>query len=213
MEFGLGFADSQGLRFEATFLEIEKSEAAHIPIPPKVKARVSSSPSQAARHPQPRPCFRRRQTPRSAPAFEILRHANQSMGRYILPMPRLEILQQQKIRAYRRLFEFTKSQCQDCSKTDCACKDTICAHVEEQAKQRGISLPRTSHKLRFIGCHGCVVAPHLRETCTIYLCAPAQARSDFPALTYQRLKAICAKIDYKIMEAREKSDQSASTRA
>lgn len=118
-------------------------------------------------------------------------------------MLRLEILQKQKVRAYRKLYEFTKSQCHDCSKTDCACKDTICAHVEKQANQQGIKLTRTSHKLRFIGCQGCVVAPHLRETCTIYLCEPAQTRSDFPMQIYERLKNICAKIEYKIMEARE----------
>jgi len=117
-----------------------------------------------------------------------------------MDMPHLHILQSQKTRAYRRLYEFTKSQCQDCSKTDCACKDTICAHVEAQAKQNGYVLQRTDHKLRFIGCNGCVVPPHMRETCTIYLCKAAQERAGFPRATYERLKSICASIDLKLME-------------
>ena len=119
----------------------------------------------------------------------------------------LELLHKQKIRAYRRLYEFTKSQCNDCSKTDCACKDTICAHVQAQAQLNGIKLETTSHKLRFIGCNGCVVPPHLRETCTIYLCKPAQERADFPMKTYERLKNICAAIEMKIMDGQLTSNR------
>ncbi len=114
-------------------------------------------------------------------------------------MTRLSLLNKQKVRAYRRLYEFTKSQCGDCSRTDCACKDSICAHVQNQARLNGVELPTTDHRLRFIGCNGCVVAPHLRETCTIYLCEPAQKRADFPRATYQRLKDICAGLEEKIM--------------
>lgn len=106
------------------------------------------------------------------------------------------LLLKQKERAYRILYEFTKSQCQDCSKTDCACKDSICAHVESQLTQK---IPRTGRHLRFLGCEGCVVPPHLRETCTIYLCESAQKRADFPRAKYERLKNICAEIELKLM--------------
>jgi hypothetical protein len=115
-------------------------------------------------------------------------------------MLRPALLYKQKIRAYRLLYDFTKSQCRDCAKTDCACKDSICAHVEAQAALNGHKLERTDHKLRFIGCKGCVVPPHLRETCTIYLCEPAQKRADFPRATYERLKDICASIELKLMD-------------
>ncbi len=114
-------------------------------------------------------------------------------------MARAELLYKQKIKAYRRLYEFTQSQCSDCALTDCACKDSICAHVESQALKSGVKLARTEHRLRFIGCGGCVVAPHLRETCTIYLCAPAQLKPDFQKEKYLRLKTLCAKIDEKLM--------------
>ena len=111
-----------------------------------------------------------------------------------------DILYKQKIKAYELLYQFTRSQCSDCSRTDCACKDTICAHVEDQALKANIHLEKTNHRLRFIGCNGCVVPPHLRETCTIYLCAPAMNAPGFQAERYQRLKNLCAKIELKLME-------------
>ena len=110
-------------------------------------------------------------------------------------------LYRRKIKAYRWLYEFTRSQCQDCARTDCACKDTICSHVQTQAKAMGVDLKPTGHRLRFIGCGGCIVAPHLRETCTIYLCEKAQSRPDFERERYERLKSLCAKIEMKLMES------------
>jgi hypothetical protein len=112
---------------------------------------------------------------------------------------RQERLYRHKVKAYRWLYEFTKSQCSDCARTDCACKDTICAHVEAQARLQGVNLTRTPHRLRFIGCSGCVVPPHLRETCTIYLCEKAQNAPHFQAQRYERLKKLCAKIEVKLM--------------
>ncbi len=88
-----------------------------------------------------------------------------------MPLRRYQTLYARKIKAYQWLYEFTRSQCQDCSRTDCACKDSICSHVEQQAALRGHHAQHTGHHLRFIGCEGCVIPPHLRETCTIYLCA------------------------------------------
>lgn len=114
-------------------------------------------------------------------------------------MAKIELLLKQKERAYRRLYEFTRAQCTDCSLTDCACKDSICAHVQKMAHQKGHEFQTTGHRLRFIGCQGCVVPPHLRETCTIYLCEPAQKRPDFPKDRYERLKNICAGIELKLM--------------
>ena len=114
-------------------------------------------------------------------------------------MSRATILWKQKIKAYRWLYEFTKSQCNDCARTYCACKDTICSHVETQALQQGVKLERTNHRLRFIGCSGCVVPPHMRETCTIYLCEPAQKAPGFQRERYERLKNLCAKIETKLM--------------
>jgi hypothetical protein len=113
---------------------------------------------------------------------------------------RIELLKKRKVRAYRWLYEFTRAQCSDCARTDCACKDSICAHVEEQAGLRGVRLEHTGHRLRFIGCAGCVVPPHLRETCTIYLCAPAQAAPGFPRRQYQRLLQHCSRIEQSLME-------------
>ena len=114
--------------------------------------------------------------------------------------PRFYSLYQRKIKAYRWLYEFTRTQCSDCSRTDCACKDSICAHVEKQAKAQGFESAHTGHRLRFIGCDGCVIPPHLRETCTIYLCEPAQKAPGFEAAKYERLKRLCAKIDLQLME-------------
>ena len=113
---------------------------------------------------------------------------------------RQNILYRHKIRAYRWLYEFTKGMCGDCALTDCACKDSICAHVQAQASSAGVELKATGHpRLRFIGCSGCVVEPHLRETCTIFLCKPAQEHVGFPRERYERLKELCAKIDWKLM--------------
>ena len=113
---------------------------------------------------------------------------------------RKDILYRHKIKAYRWLYEFTQGMCGDCAQTDCACKDSICAHVQTQAARAGLELKPGGHpRLRFIGCSGCVVEPHLRETCTIYLCKPAQDAEGFPHQRYERLKALCAKIDWKLM--------------
>jgi len=120
-------------------------------------------------------------------------------------IPRARILFKQKVKAYRWLYEFTKSQCSDCEATDCACKDSICSHVQTQARRDGIELKTTGHRLRFIGCSGCVVPPHQRETCTIFLCNKAQARRNFPHATYQRLKDLCARIEDKLMRLEEPS--------
>lgn len=120
-------------------------------------------------------------------------------GRVRLRRMSLRILKNQKVRAYRMLYEFTKSVCGDCSQTDCACKDSICAHVQAQARASGTEIPETGKHLRFLGCNGCVVPPHMRETCTIYLCEPAKARPEFDSATYERLKAICFRIEEKLM--------------
>jgi hypothetical protein len=112
---------------------------------------------------------------------------------------RLQTLNRHKIKAYRWLYEFTAQACTDCAMTDCACKDSICAHVEKQAGLRGHKFQHTGHRLRFIGCQGCVVPPHLRETCTIFLCSKAQARPEFSSTRYEKLKGLCAKIEEKIM--------------
>ncbi len=111
-----------------------------------------------------------------------------------------------KVKAYRWLYEFTRSQCSDCAQTDCACKDSICGHVEAQALNRGVRLESTTHRLRFIGCGGCVVPPHLRETCTVFLCDKAQNAPGFPVERYARLKNLCASIEMRIMEAQEASN-------
>ncbi len=116
------------------------------------------------------------------------------------PEKRRQTLLRHKIKAYRWLYEFTRGLCTDCATTDCACKDSICGHVEEQARAQGHRLEHGTHaRLRFIGCGGCLVPPHLRETCTIYLCPPALAREDFPKQRYERLKNLCAKIEMKLM--------------
>lgn len=118
---------------------------------------------------------------------------------------RLNLLNRLKAKAYRRLYDFTAVQCTSCAETGCACKDTICRHVQEQARARGVELAPTGHALRFIGCQGCVVPPHLRETCTIYLCEKAQKRDGFPRRHYERLKQLCARLEEKLMLLEEAS--------
>lgn len=114
-------------------------------------------------------------------------------------MSRFETLYRRKVRAYQWLYEFTYGQCGECANSGCACKDSICAHVEGQARCRGIKLKTGSHSLRFIGEGGCLVPPHLRETCTIYLCEKAQNKSGFDRRRYERLKNLCAKLDWTLM--------------
>jgi hypothetical protein len=101
---------------------------------------------------------------------------------------------------YNCLYEFTKGQCGACVESGCACKDRICLHVEEQAAKRGVRFPHTGHALRFIGPQGCIVPPHLRETCTIYLCRPALDRPGFDRERYEKIKRVCARIDWQLME-------------
>lgn len=113
---------------------------------------------------------------------------------------RLELLHHRKKRFFQILYEFTNNQCGECSDTGCACKDRICQHVEEHALKRGHRFEHTGHTLRFIGKSGCVVPPHLRETCTIYLCEKAQKKPDFDKSKYEKLKRICARLDWQIME-------------
>jgi hypothetical protein len=113
-------------------------------------------------------------------------------------------LYERKIRAFRHLYEFTFHQCGACVESGCACKDRICQHVEERALEKGVKLQRSTHKLRFIGEKGCVVEPHLRETCTIYLCGPAQTRKGFATETYVKIRRICDRLDWRLMEIEEK---------
>ncbi len=108
-----------------------------------------------------------------------------------------------KIKWFQLLYEFTKDQCQDCARTDCACKDTICANVEREAGKLGWTFAHTGHRLRFIGCQGCVVPPHLRETCTLYLCKPAMESGDFDNERFRRLKEISGRIEWTLMELEE----------
>lgn len=109
-------------------------------------------------------------------------------------------LYSRKVKAFRYLYEFTFNACGACVDSGCACKDRICQHVQERAKERGIDLPTTGHRLRFIGERGCVVAPHLRETCTIYLCNPAQNKTGFDRGRYAKIRRICDRIEWRLME-------------
>lgn len=105
---------------------------------------------------------------------------------------------------FQALYEFTKDQCGMCVESGCACKDRICAHVEEQAQKRGEKFEHTGHALRFIGPHGCIIPPHLRETCTIYLCGQAQKRADFNKSRYDKFLKICSRIEWQMMELEDK---------
>jgi hypothetical protein len=124
-------------------------------------------------------------------------------GRDMNAEAQLHNLTRHKVKAYRWLYEFTASACTDCALTDCACKDTICQHVERQAGLKGMKFSHTGHRLRFIGCGGCVVPPHLRETCTIYLCARAQEKPQFRRRRYEKLKKLCSVIEEKLMRLEE----------
>ena len=124
---------------------------------------------------------------------------NEAKARYRTLWKRKKIL-------YRGLFDFTFGQCGFCVQSGCACKDRICQHVEEQAGKRGFKLERVKSPktpLRFIGDKGCVVEPHLRETCTIYLCEKAQGKPGFDSHRYSRLKDLCQINDWEILELEE----------
>lgn len=103
------------------------------------------------------------------------------------------------------MYRFTQTSCTSCSLSGCACKDTICAHVEEQALKRGHVFPHGTHRLRFIGEGGCVVPPHLRETCTIYLCDGAMRAPTFARDRYARLKRLIERVEWRLMELEEAS--------
>lgn len=112
-------------------------------------------------------------------------------------------LLKRKAKLYRWMYEFSQNACTSCSQTGCACKDSICAHVEQEARKRGHEFPHTGHKLRFIGCAGCVVPPELRETCTLYICEPAMARPEFDRETYKRLMRAITLLEWRLMECEE----------
>lgn len=111
-----------------------------------------------------------------------------------------QTLLKRKIQIFAELYRFTTAQCGECEESGCACKDTICQHVESVNLARGVKIERTLHKLRFIGCSGCVVPPHLRETCTIYLCEKAQRKPSFDRERYAQLKRISEKIEWRLMQ-------------
>jgi hypothetical protein len=106
-----------------------------------------------------------------------------------------------KKQIFNEIYRFTVNQCGECEQSGCACKDSICRHVEEVNLKRNVKVERTTHALRFIGCNGCVVPPHLRETCTIYLCEKAQRKPDFDRDRYEKLKRISAKIEWRLMQS------------
>ena len=122
---------------------------------------------------------------------------------------RFEILYGRKIKLFKRLYEFTFDQCGHCVESGCACKDRICQHVEEQgARKGGFKFEHTGHPQRFIGKTGCVIAPHLRETCTIFLCEKAQKKSEFDKKTYAKLKRICAAVEWELMTLEDEYGES-----
>jgi hypothetical protein len=111
----------------------------------------------------------------------------------------LQTLLKRKKQIFDELYRFTSNQCGECEQSGCACKDSICQHVERVNLQRGVAIRRSNHALRFIGCNGCLVPPHLRETCTLYLCEKAQNKPDFDRERYDKLKRISAKIEWRLM--------------
>jgi hypothetical protein len=98
------------------------------------------------------------------------------------------------------MYEFTFGACGACVESGCACKDRICQHVEEQAARSGHRFERQNHPIRFIGPKGCVVPPHLRETCTLYICGKAREKTSFDRERYDRLLRVCEKIEWQLME-------------
>ncbi len=108
-------------------------------------------------------------------------------------------LYRRKIQWFRVIYLFTNQECTDCARTDCACKDSICSHVQTEARKLGHEFASTGHRLRFIGGQGCIVPPHLRETCTLYLCQAAMAKPDFDRQKFDRLKAIAGRIEWSLM--------------
>lgn len=112
----------------------------------------------------------------------------------------LNHLSKRKKQIFDEIYRFTASQCSDCEQTGCACKDSICAHVESVNLSRGIKIKHGPHKLRFIGCNGCKVPPHQRETCTLYLCDKAKQSPNFDRTRYEKLMRISSKIEWRLMQ-------------
>lgn len=111
-----------------------------------------------------------------------------------------QLLLKRKKQIFDEIYRFTFAQCGDCEQSGCACKDSICEHVESVNLKRGIKFERGSHALRFIGCNGCVVPPHLRETCTLYLCDKAKQKPTFDRKRYEKLMRISAKLEWRLMQ-------------
>jgi hypothetical protein len=117
-------------------------------------------------------------------------------------------LSKKKKQFYELLYKFTQDKCDLCASTGCKCTDRICAHVESNCLKNNLKFEHQKHKLRFIGAQGCIIPPEHRETCTIYLCDYAQNKPGFDSKTYEKLKRICQKIDWRILnliDANEKS--------
>lgn len=112
-----------------------------------------------------------------------------------------QLLLSRKKQIFEEIYRFTASQCNDCEQSGCACKDSICAHVEKINQSRNINIEHGTHALRFIGCNGCAVPPHLRETCTLYLCDKAKRSPTFDRLRYLKLMRISEKIEWRLMLA------------
>lgn len=59
-----------------------------------------------------------------------------------------------------------------CGRPGFCCKPEFCEATARYAREAfDVQLPRTKHpELPFMGQHGCTVPPHLRPTCSIYVC-------------------------------------------
>jgi hypothetical protein len=114
-----------------------------------------------------------------------------------------EHLYKRKRLLFRWMYEFTQSACTDCERTGCACKDSICGHVLEQAAKQGHRFTPAGNRLRCLGAGGCIVPPHLRETCTLYICESAMRAPGFPHRKYMRLKALCERVEWQLMTMEE----------
>ncbi len=117
-----------------------------------------------------------------------------------------QLLLKRKKQIFDEIYRFTTSQCGDCEQSGCACKDSICAHVEKVNRERGVHIQHGSHALRFIGCSGCLVPPHLRETCTLYLCEKAKQKPNFNRSRYEKLMRISEKLEWRIMTGELRSN-------
>lgn len=101
-------------------------------------------------------------------------------------------------RAYMRLSLLTFDKCGlSCGQPGPRCTPEACASTARYSREvHNVQLTRRKHPtLPFRGEYGCTAAPHLRPTCTVYVCEKHLAEDPTFAAYYQDLRNEIAKLE------------------